>query len=108
MLKSKSIKKEREISSYLTLDKVTGVSKDANKEILVKGIIDIYFEEDDEIVLVDYKTDTTNKEDFDNILKKYKKQVILYKDILETITSKKVKEAYLYLLSSDKIIDVEF
>ncbi|MFL0251783.1 helicase-exonuclease AddAB subunit AddA [Clostridium neuense] len=68
-----------------------------NENIIVQGIIDLYFEEEDGIVLLDYKTDYVTDEDMDNIKKRYKMQIDYYGAALETITGIKVKEKYLYL-----------
>jgi ATP-dependent helicase/nuclease subunit A len=80
-----------------------------NKEdlILIQGIIDCYFIEDNEAVIVDYKTDAIDEtKEINNQLNKlkeeYKDQVSLYKEAVEKITNKRVKECYLYLFSLDK------
>ena len=71
---------------------VEDLSKD--DEILVQGVIDLYFEEDDGLVLVDYKTDNLNsKEEF---LNRYKIQLDYYKKALEELTNKKVKKVIIY------------
>ena len=44
--------------------------------ILIQGIIDLFFEEDDGIVLVDYKTDRVTKKDGEALLiERYSKQL---------------------------------
>lgn len=77
-----------------------------NKEdlILVQGIIDCYFIEDNEAVIVDYKTDTIDEtkeinSQINKLKEEYKDQVSLYKEAVEKITNKRVKECYLYLFS---------
>jgi ATP-dependent helicase/nuclease subunit A len=81
---------------------------DTFARILVHGIIDLYFEEDDELVLVDYKTDVVNsKNSPQNIRDRYKIQLEFYKKALERNTNKKVKEMYLYLVSIDEAIKYE-
>ncbi len=65
---------------------------------MLRGIVDAYFEEDNQIVLVDYKTDFVNEENINQIIEKYKKQLDLYADIIETLTGKSVKRnVYIYL-----------
>ncbi len=96
--------------------------------VMVRGIIDCYFEEESEdcqsdkgtdvngarefdkkgeLVLLDYKTgnvrDAKNNND-DAIRERYKVQMNLYKEALEGATGKKVKEAYLYLTDVGKIV----
>ncbi|MBQ9765367.1 MAG: helicase-exonuclease AddAB subunit AddA [Lachnospiraceae bacterium] len=68
--------------------------------ILVQGIIDAFFEEDGELVLVDYKTDRVSETDCKEVLtRRYKKQMELYTKALEQITGKRVKERILYSLA---------
>jgi ATP-dependent helicase/nuclease subunit A len=67
-------------------------------EVLVQGIIDLYFEEADGIVLIDFKTDRITKEEVENRSKGYQHQIDLYAEAIEGITGKPVKERYLYFL----------
>ncbi len=62
--------------------------------VLVQGIIDVYFEEPEGLVVLDYKTDRvrTGKE----LLDKYKAQLEYYARALEQITGKKVIEKIIY------------
>lgn len=66
------------------------------EEILVQGIMDAYFEEEDGLVLVDYKTDKVQKGREKELIEKYTVQMQYYKKALEMITDKKVKEIYIY------------
>ena len=78
------------------------------KAVLVQGIIDCYFRDGDEIVLIDYKSNRLSyrdrEADIERIKDEYQEQVSLYKRALEEGTGLKVKEAYLYLL--DKSITI--
>ena len=65
-------------------------------------MIDCFFEEDGELVLVDYKTDRYT--DISQIHEKYDRQLELYKYALEKITKKKVKEKIIYLFSTDSYV----
>ena len=62
--------------------------------ILVQGIIDVYFEEEDGLVVLDYKTDKVweTKE----LVDKYLAQLEYYARALEQLTRKKVKEKIIY------------
>lgn len=70
--------------------------------LMIQGIIDVYFEENEEIVLLDYKTDrvTTSEE----LVEKYKEQLHLYGRALEQLTGKKVKEKLIYSFALNKTI----
>lgn len=67
---------------------------DSDEMILVQGIIDAYFEEQGQIVLLDYKTDKV--EDGTELVKKYREQLDYYQQALEQVTGKKVKEKIIY------------
>lgn len=62
-------------------------------ETLIQGIIDCYFEEDNGIVLIDYKSNKYT----DDIETLYKDQIELYAKALEEGLGKPVKERWLYL-----------
>lgn len=71
--------------------------------IVVQGIIDAYFYEGDEIVLMDYKTDVVPESE---IKDRYQKQIELYKESLERVKNIKVKECILYAFRHQKEIVV--
>lgn len=73
-----------------------------NEHILLQGIIDCYFEEDGEIVLIDYKTDYYT--DKNEIRKKYELQLDCYKKAVEILTKKTVKNSYLYLFFNNDVV----
>ncbi|GAA0090784.1 helicase-exonuclease AddAB subunit AddA [Paraclostridium bifermentans] len=77
-------------------------------KLMVRGIIDAYFEENDELVIVDYKTDFVNEENKDTITEKYTKQLEIYSRALSTLTGKKVKEAYIYLFGTEEEVLYKF
>lgn len=62
--------------------------------MLVQGIIDAFFEEDEYMVLMDYKTDAVN--DGQILVDRYSKQLDLYAEAIERITGKKVRDKIIY------------
>ena len=72
---------------------------------MIQGIIDAYFEEDNEIVVVDYKTDSVKKSE--ELVKRYKEQLNYYEEALEKLTGKKVKEKILYSFALNESITVK-
>lgn len=64
--------------------------------MLVQGIIDVFFEEDGELVLMDYKTDYVRSRDGRELIDKYAVQLDYYKRALEQMTEMKVKESIIY------------
>ena len=73
--------------------------------ILVNGIIDCYFEEKNEIILLDYKSDRIYDEN--ELKERYRIQLQLYKLALERALGLPVKEVYIYSLAMGKAIAVE-
>ena len=65
--------------------------------VLLQGIIDAFFIEDDEIVLVDYKTDVIRSGE--ELMKRYHVQLEYYKEALQNILGLRVKESILYSFS---------
>ena len=62
--------------------------------VLIQGIIDAWFIEDGEIILMDYKTDRVKEAS--ELVKRYQIQLDLYKRALESATNMKVREVYIY------------
>ena len=79
--------------------------KNSEELILIQGIIDVFFEEEGELVLLDYKSDIVQHED--QLIDRYKVQLIYYKKALEQILGKKVKEMIIYSLYLGKEIVVK-
>lgn len=75
---------------------------DCEDGVLIQGIIDCYFEEEDGYVLVDYKTDYVSSERKADLIERYRIQIDLYKQALECITGKRVKESFIYLFHLDE------
>ena len=70
--------------------------------ILVQGIIDAYFEEEDGLVVLDYKTDKVRKAE--ELVEKYHAQLDYYAKALEQMTGKKVKEKIIYSFTLEEEI----
>lgn len=62
--------------------------------LIVQGMIDLFFEEDGEIVLLDYKTDWVHNEE--ELVKRYQIQLDYYQEALEKSLGKRVKERLIY------------
>ena len=67
---------------------------DSEELVLVQGIVDAFFYEDDEIVIMDYKTDSVDRAE--QLIGRYKTQLDLYERALFEATGKKVKEKIIY------------
>ena len=64
------------------------------EQVLIQGIIDAFFEEGDDLILMDYKTDAVKTGE--ELVKRYHTQMEYYTEALERIVGKKVKERIIY------------
>ena len=99
----KAPKKWKEVSFNLKRER-------EGKPITVQGTIDCYFCEKDGVVLVDYKSNFVDnrreEEDIQRLVRRYRPQLLMYKEALEKISGQKVLEMYLYLFSAGKAVKV--
>ena len=77
--------------------------------ILLQGVVDMYIENDDGIILVDYKTDKVRKyKNPEDILReRHETQLRTYAEALEQLTGKEVKEIYVYSFDLNKEVEIE-
>ena len=78
--------------------------KNKTEYVILQGAIDCAFEENGKFVIVDYKTDHISS--MDELSKKYKRQLELYKRALEECTGKEVSQCIIYSLHLGKSIRV--
>ncbi len=102
LLMSDFVSKESEFEISVDAKELYDDEALAGENILLQGVIDCWFVEDGEIVIVDYKTDKVK--DIEEIHQKYDIQLTLYAKALEKITKKKVKEKFIYLFSQEIVI----
>ncbi len=96
---------EREFDFYMLVkpDEVES-GMEIGEDVILQGIADCFFYEDDGIVLIDYKTDRVNEYTAKERSKRYALQIEYYAKGLEKILKKRVKEKYLYFLNCDTAI----
>ncbi len=68
----------------------------------MQGIIDVFFEETDGLVLLDYKTDRVKTGE--ELVERYHTQLEYYGQALEQLLGKKVKETWIYSFALGKEI----
>lgn len=101
--RAKQLYKEQPFYINLTADEIYGNGVDDN--ILVQGIIDLYFiNENDEVVLVDYKTDYVENGKESELVDKYGKQLEIYRKALEQALGKSVDKCWIYSVYLEKLI----
>ena len=82
-------------------------AKEDGEDILVQGIIDLYYiDKNDNLVLLDYKTDFAKPGDEMTLIERHKPQLMIYKEALENALNKKVDKIYVYSTALGKEIDV--
>lgn len=64
------------------------------EKVLIQGIVDVYFEEDGELVIVDYKTDRVST--LEELKERYQTQLDYYEEAISRMTGKRVKEKIMY------------
>jgi ATP-dependent helicase/nuclease subunit A len=84
------------------------------EDVLVQGVIDCWFVEDDSLVLLDYKSGRTafgaagsRAEALRRAAQRYRPQLAAYAEALESIRGARVSEAYLFLLGEGECLRVE-
>ena len=78
---------------------------ESDETVLVQGIIDLYFEEADGLILVDYKTD--HVKDAAELIRRYRTQLSYYSRALAAASDKIVKEIYIYSTCLRRFIPLE-
>ncbi len=91
-----SLQRERPFNLQMEMD---------GENVIVQGIIDCSFEEEDGLVLFDYKTNWIDREkpfeqEADRLRQMYRQQIAIYCCALAKTYGKPVKEAYLYLFGA--------
>ena len=77
---------------------------EGRESLMLQGVVDLYFEEDGALVLVDYKTDSVK--DPAVLQERYRVQLELYERALMQSTGKPVKERWIYSFALQKEIPV--
>lgn len=110
MRSSKHVWKEKQFV-YLASAREIDDTFPTAEHILLQGVIDTFFLEEDGIVLIDYKTDYVDLNRLNDsiayIQDKYSRQIQLYAKAITGITNLTVKEKYIYLYTIDRWITIK-
>ena len=96
--KSKQVEREYRFSLLRPVRDFS--SLDADDSVLLQGVVDCFFEEDGELVVVDFKTDHVSRAQLDERAEHYRPQLEVYSMALTRVMGKKVKEKVLYFFSA--------
>ena len=77
-----------------------------NEEVLLQGVVDCAFFDNDGITVIDFKTDRVNYENLNTIAQGYYSQVQAYANALSKIFNAPIKNAYLYFFAKNSFITV--
>ena len=75
---------------------------------VLRGVIDLVFKEDGGWVLVDYKTDRAAGRELEEVARVYAAQIRVYAEAWERCTGERIREAFLYFVAVDKLVEVEW
>ena len=99
LLKAENVKREFKFSLLYPAESFfPGGGED---KILLQGIVDCFFEENGELVVIDFKTDYVTADTLEEKTNSYAPQIAWYSEALERITGKPVKERIIYFFALD-------
>ena len=111
IVQAKEVQREKPFYISIPANEIYKVSdelqENLTEEVIVQGIIDLYYiNNNNELILVDFKTDyvPNNEEQF--LVDKYKSQLELYKKALESAMGRKVDKVYIYSTFLNKEINM--
>ncbi len=77
------------------------------EDLVIRGQIDLWFEEGGELTLVDYKTDAVTRAEAPERAREYEFQVRLYAMAVERLTGRAPDHAWLHFLRPDTAVEVD-
>ncbi len=109
IINSKAVYREKEFTVNIPIDLFMQipegyVSNSADNETMLQGAMDCIFEEDDGLVIVDYKTDRVKTPH--ELIKRHAPQLRLYREAAVRIFEKPVKALYIYSFHLGQEIEV--
>lgn len=90
----------------INLENIKSIDNIENKEdsILVQGVIDLYYiTPDDNLIILDYKTDDV---DIETLINRYKIQMLVYKLALEKALNREVDKVLIYSITNNEYIEI--
>ncbi|MBQ6999331.1 MAG: helicase-exonuclease AddAB subunit AddA [Clostridia bacterium] len=110
MVKSKTVCREVPFEILVEADEIFAGATTSEK-IVVQGMIDAYFtDEDGNVILVDYKTDRRKGVSADEfrqqIARRYALQINYYEKALQMLTGRSVHKKYIYLFDTGEAVEM--
>ena len=102
--RAEELYKEKPFVMSVTPKELFRDGEESQDSLLVQGIIDVFFVEEGQIVLLDYKTDKVGKAE--ELIDRYQVQLQLYGKALERTLSLPVKEILIYSFALEETISI--
>ena len=108
LLNAKTVLREFRFNVMLPASEFSEDSELSDEEVLVQGVTDcIYEDEKGNIVLVDYKTDTVNEDNYRKVLiSRHKNQLTYYKKACEMMLEREISRVVLYSVPLSKNVEI--
>ncbi len=104
MLSADKVYRETKFSVLVSASDVYGDESLSDEKLLLQGVMDLYYEKDGEITIVDFKTDRNIPEG--DRLRQYSDQLRTYRTALFEMTGKMAKRLVLYLVSAGRELEI--
>lgn len=95
--KAKKVCREMPFNIEVNAEEVYPDTEVSDEKILIQGVIDLYFMEEDKLTLLDYKTDYVDKNNIESVISRYRTQMNYYEKALQRALKRNVDEKYIYL-----------
>lgn len=95
---------EREVSFSVLLDASWYDPKAKGEDVFLQGVIDCLWEEEGQLILVDYKTDRISS--VEELVMRYRIQLALYKEAIQTIRNQSVGHTYIYSTKLKEYVEI--
>lgn len=102
LCRSRKVRRELPFSLILPAERFDADLTGSGEGVFIQGVIDALFDEDDGLVLLDYKTDWVKESS--ELAERYAVQLNLYAEAVERIFKQPVKEKYLYVFNTKEAV----
>ncbi|CAG9622982.1 helicase-exonuclease AddAB subunit AddA [Sutcliffiella rhizosphaerae] len=114
LLKAKNVHREVPFSLGIDGEELMDEENLHKETVLVQGVVDCLFEDEEGFVLIDYKTDTVTsrypeeiQEVEQRLRNRYYEQLALYGRAVEQIWKKKLTAKYLFFFDGNHVIEID-
>jgi ATP-dependent helicase/nuclease subunit A len=109
LLRASKVMRETPFSYGLQAGEIYPFIQESTKTetVLIQGVIDCLFEDEQGLILLDYKTDAVRVEDIPQLGERYRVQLELYGKAVEQIWKKPVTQKYLFYFDGAHLIELQ-